>query len=237
MDEFIETFDEGVEVQEFMSLRIQVHSPGTGAEELALAAEAGRQRDYDEFVILAGAEYPPCGMDDIRNFVADRVAGRPNAHEAIGKVLGHLRSGKLSAGTVKGQEKRWIELARWMARDAGEIVRTGLLDGADVYIVVDPVAAGLGEPPGRRMEWDPVYADTLQAWCFRPEVLREANGRVLIERGKTLSGRVIFRAMEAMWKEARQRGCSNPSIAGSWQTIEQAFAKSGTNVLALIPAS
>lgn len=234
-DDRVEYEDSLAQPNDSMSLRIRIHGPGRSDKHIAMAIAAGSEPEIDEYVILYGAEFPPGGMVHMRKFIADRVAAEPSTRKAIGEVVYRLRHGEIAAATIdQNGRKHWIELERWMRWDAGHILRVGLLGDADLYIVVDRIAAGLGEPPWSRMEWDPIDAQRLNSWCLDPVVATEAFRRALDENGENCSERACYAALSTMWGEARKRGLGNPNIKGTPGSIGQVFLQSGTSVRDLV---
>jgi hypothetical protein len=201
------------------SLSLRIYTPEL--EALDLAKDAGRQQDTDEFVVLLAPEADLPGMIHMRTFAASRAAEAPNMRDALMEIVDRLRAGALEAATVdtKGETRR-VERSRWRARDAAEIVRTGRMGDADVYLITDVVAAQLDQPISTSAEpdrpgWWPGELESLKAWCTRDDVETAAKD-LLAQRGaKNPSENQVCKTLSEMWIAAGKKGGVPKTIAAT----------------------
>jgi hypothetical protein len=182
----------------------------------AQSVRESREPGIEEIVLLpAPLEVGLPGLMSIRTYIAQGIATEQRPSAVLVGVLEDLLAGQLRGATIDLDGKLLpIEPNRWRARDAMLVLRTGRLGDADVYIVTEPIAAGLAEAPVEVPAWSPGELETLKSWCCRADVEAAARARIKAAGG-TPNEKAICRELCTMWRGAGK-------TTGTVGSIEQA---------------
>jgi hypothetical protein len=184
------------------------------------AAMESRKSGIDEIVLLPAPRFHLPGLMHLRSFMAERIKANPQPFTELAELHAGLLAEDLAAATVDmpSGKVHSVDRNRWRARDAEGVLRTARLGEADIYVVTDPIAAGLVEAPLEHPPWWPGELEILKSWCLRGDVEAEARAR-LAEGGLVwLSMKKVYAAICGMWHEAGKK-------YGTPATIEQYFQK------------